>query len=159
MPLTDEERRAAACLLTSENLLGSTRTSGDESTGTSDVDCSETEDPRDYASKVMRCLKRQKMENETCDKYINLDVLPGTSVNCERLFSLAKHILTDTRKKTAPKLFEALLFLKVNRALWDVHDVGVAMGRTAVISTASEGMLADDHDEEDDYTELGNLFE
>jgi hypothetical protein len=159
LPLSDEQRQAASRLLSSENLtpaLDSTRTRGDESRDTSDDDCSDTDDPSDHASKVMRCLKKQRMENDSCDKYVNLNVLPGTSVNCERLFSLAKHILTDTRKKTAPKLFEALLFLKVNRSLWDVYDVGKAMGRIAMVGTAGGGM-ADDDDEEDDYTKLVNL--
>jgi hypothetical protein len=64
------------------------------------------------------------------DHYVNLDVIPGTSVNCERLFSLAKHIMTDTRKSATPILFEALLFLKVNYDLWDAYSVGKAMGRT-----------------------------
>lgn len=58
------------------------------------------------------------------DAYMNLDILPGTSVTCERLFSLAKHVLTDTRKRTSPALFEALMLLKVNRDLWDVILVG-----------------------------------
>lgn len=43
---------------------------------------------------------------------------------------MAKHILTDTRKNTSPMLFEALIFLKVNRSLWDATTVGKAMGRT-----------------------------
>jgi hypothetical protein len=29
-------------------------------------------------------------------------VIPGTSVTCERLLSVAKNILTDTRKNTSP---------------------------------------------------------
>jgi hypothetical protein len=62
--------------------------------------------------------------------YIDLNVLPGTSVNCERLFSAAKFILSDTRKRTSPKLFEALLLLKVNRNKWNSVAVGKAMGRT-----------------------------
>ena len=62
--------------------------------------------------------------------YENFDVIPGTSINCERLFSLAKHIMTDTRKSTTPILFEVLLFLKVNYDLWDAYSVGKAMGRT-----------------------------
>ena len=58
-------------------------------------------------------------------------MIPGTSVNCERLFSLAKHILKDARKRTTPILLEALLFLKVlNYDLWDAYSVGKAMGRT-----------------------------
>jgi hypothetical protein len=40
--------------------------------------------------------------------------------------------------------------------LWDVYDVGKAMGRIAMVGTAGGGM-ADDDDEEDDYAELVNL--
>ena len=43
-------------------------------------------------------------------KYVNLDVLCGTLVECERLFSVAKNILTDTRKGTSPAVFQALLW-------------------------------------------------
>ena len=128
MPLTDEQRTAAACLLSDAN----------RTTGATEADRLTTNDEEDersavenYAQKVEKRLKRQKMETDTVDNYINLDVLPGTSVNCERLFSLAKHILTDTRKTTSSLLFEALIFLKVNRSLWDMYDVGRAMGRTA----------------------------
>ena len=59
---------------------------------------------------------------------MNLDSLPGTSVNCERLFSHAKFILSDTRKRTSPNLFEALLLLKVNATYWNQYSVAEAMG-------------------------------
>ncbi len=84
-----------------------------------------------YAEKIKDRLKRQKKGNDTlASQYINLDILAGTSVSCERLFSSAKHILTDTRKSTSPAVFEAILLLKVNRTEWDVHTMGRAMGRT-----------------------------
>ena len=89
-----------------------------------------------YASQVVKRLKVQMREKVQREQYCNLDVIPATSVNCERLFSLAKHILTDTRKNTSPLLFEALLFLKVNRNLWDAYSVGKAMGRTREIEVA-----------------------
>jgi hypothetical protein len=67
---------------------------------------------------VAKQVKVEKVESSVGrEQYVNIEVIPGTSVNCERLFSLAKHILTDTRKNTSPVLFEALLFLKVNRTL------------------------------------------
>ena len=98
-----------------------------------------------YSETLERRLKRQKtLEIETSDIYCNLDMLPGTSVNCERMFSLAKHILTDTRKRTSAPLFEALLLLKVNRQMWNEHSVGRAMGRSA-----------DYNDDDDDDTHLG----
>jgi hypothetical protein len=64
-------------------------------------------------------------------------MLPGTSVNCERLFSMAKFILSDTRKRTNPNLFEALLLLKVNTRFWSVYSVGEAMGMTAATTTVA----------------------
>ena len=84
-----------------------------------------------YSEGLQRKLKRQRTEAQAdkAKSYINLDALPGTSVNCERLFSAAKFILSDTRKRTSPKLFEALLLLKVNRNYWNVYSIGKAMGK------------------------------
>ena len=62
--------------------------------------------------------------------YIDLEMLRGTSVNCERLFSAAKFILSDTRKRTSPTLFEALLLSKVNSSYRNVYSVGQAIGRS-----------------------------
>ena len=64
-------------------------------------------------------------------------------MNCERLFSAAKFILSDTRKRTSPKLFEALLLLKVNKCYWNEMSVGKAMGRTVVDSV---GNVVDEDD-------------
>ena len=74
---------------------------------------------------------------------MDLHVLPGTSVNCERLFSAAKFILSDTRKRTSPKLFEALLLLKVNKSYWNALSVGKAMGMTV---DAGGNVVVDDDD-------------
>ena len=55
-------------------------------------------------------------------------MLPGTSVNCEWLFSAAKFILSATRKRTrSPTLFDAMLLLKVNSSYWNVYSVGQAI--------------------------------
>ncbi len=75
--------------------------------------------------------------------YIDLNVLPGTSVSCERLFSAAKFILSNTRKRTSPKLFEALLLLKGNRNKWNSVAVGKAMGRTVNGNVVSEEDMLD----------------
>jgi hypothetical protein len=89
------------------------------------------EDEISYSEELQQKLKRQRTEVQAdkAKSYINLDALPGTSVNCERLFSAAKFILSDTRKRTSPKLFEALLLLKVNRNYWNIYSVGKAMGK------------------------------
>jgi hypothetical protein len=88
------------------------------------------EDELSYAQKVDARIKRRKTnEDAIATKYVNLSILCGTSVVCERLFSVAKNILSDTRKKTSPPVFEAIILLKMNRSEWDVYMMGKAMGR------------------------------
>ena len=87
-----------------------------------------------YSEELQQKLKRQKveqMEQEKPKVYMDLTLLPGTSVNCERLFSAAKFILSDTRKRTSPKLFEALLLLKVNKLYWNSISVSKGMRSSA----------------------------
>jgi hypothetical protein len=131
LKLTDEQRIEAVRLLKSEpHLLETTSDSQEGSSEESGAGGTPVQER--YSETLERRLKRQKtLEIETSDIYCNLDMLPGTSVNCERMFSLAKHILTDTRKRTSAPLFEALLLLKVNRQMWNEHSVGRAMGRSA----------------------------
>ena len=164
MPLSEEERCAASCLLvdfvTSPESEGSGAGGADSVLGSDD---DEEGGHGDYAKLLERRLKRQKRNNDgtenyinfdSTENYINFDVLPGTSVNCERLFSLAKHILSDTRKKTSPRLFEALLFLKVNRKLWDVYDVGIAMGRLSAAASRGDHSAGDSEDDDSVYEPL-----
>ena len=81
-----------------------------------------------YVRKVEYHRKRKKIKHENVvSKYVNLDVLCGTLVECERLFSVDKNILTDTRKGTSLAVFQALLLLKVNRKEWEVYTVGKAI--------------------------------
>jgi hypothetical protein len=86
-------------------------------------------------------------------------VLAGTSVSCERLFSAAKHILTDTRKCTSPAVFEAILLLKVNRSEWDVHSMGRAMGQTTgtrlTVNADADITIDSDTDEDPDLFYAG----
>jgi hypothetical protein len=58
------------------------------------------EDEISYSEELQQKLKQQRTEvqAEKAKSYINLDALPGTSVNCECLFSAGKFILSDTRK-------------------------------------------------------------
>jgi hypothetical protein len=84
-----------------------------------------------FARKVeLRMMRRKTNNNDVASKYVNLDVLCGTSVQCEQLFSVAKNILTDTRKSTSLAVLQAILLLKVIRKEWDVYTVGRAMGRS-----------------------------
>ena len=151
LPLSEEQRTAVAVLLkTQQEKLGTSSTADteDSSDNTQDV-----EDFREetYTEALERCLKRQKTMNaDTLDIYCNIDMLPGTSVNCEQQFSLAKHILRDTRKQTLASLFEALLLLKVNRRLWNEYSVGHAMEQSSTNSSDHE----DYYEAEDEETDM-----
>jgi hypothetical protein len=85
-----------------------------------------------YSQLLQRKLKQQKRvsESEQQDVYIDLEMLPGTSVNCKQLFSAPKFILSNTRTQTSPTLFEALLLLKVHSSYWNVYSVGQAIGQS-----------------------------
>ena len=54
---------------------------------------------------------------------MDCDFILGSAAEVERLWSIANHVLTDERKKTSPLMLEALLFLRVNIRLWDIHTV------------------------------------
>jgi hypothetical protein len=61
-------------------------------------------------------------------EYINCGFIYGSSAEVvERLWSHAKHILTDECKgNMTPLMFKTLLYLKVNMRFWDVDDVVTA---------------------------------
>ena len=55
------------------------------------------------------------------------DHVIGSAAEVERLWSIARYILTTTRSRMTPMMFEALLFLRANRELWDETTVQKAM--------------------------------
>jgi hypothetical protein len=126
LQLTDELRLSAIPLLKPSTYDGAS-VFDDEDVDFNDNDDNDGRGEDSYAKQLER--KRQQRADkgeESGIMYINLDMLPGTSVNCERLFSAAKFILSDTRKRTSTLLFVALLFLKVNSQHWNVFSVGEA---------------------------------
>ena len=70
--------------------------------------------------------KKRRLSDEE-QEYIDCSFLVATSNTVETLFSTAKHILTDLRKAMSPIMFEAILFLKINRGYWDLPMVASAM--------------------------------
>ncbi len=75
-------------------------------------------------------LKRKKQKfSEVQDRYINCDFILGSVAEVERIWSLAKYILADTRKSTSPLAFEAIVFLNVNANYWNERTVQLAMSR------------------------------
>jgi hypothetical protein len=71
---------------------------------------------------------RKKRRNEP-QEYINVQIVQSTSCSIERLFSDSKYILTDYRKSMSPILFQAILFLKKNKYLWNAETVAKALHR------------------------------
>lgn len=69
-------------------------------------------------------MKRQKLEFEgRPSAYRNvLHVLPTSNI-AERLFSRARLVLSDRRKNLTLSHFEMLLFLWINKGLWDVRTI------------------------------------
>jgi len=53
----------------------------------------------------------------------NLDHVLGSAAEVERVWSWARYVLTTQRARMAPVLFEAIMFLKFNRDLWDEKTV------------------------------------
>ena len=122
LSLSNQEREAISGILMP--ISDCTATSEAEAVTDSSLGESAGEDEEeDYDNILEQRLKRQKTDTEDHRTYWNVEMITGTSVNCERHFSLAKHILTATRKQTTPAMFKALLILKVNRKWWDHHKV------------------------------------
>ena len=69
-------------------------------------------------------VNRKNRRTDDNPKYVNCDFIFGSCAEVERLWSIAKFILTSERKgNMSPFLFEAIVFLKMNQRLWDLSDV------------------------------------
>ena len=68
-----------------------------------------------FADRIL-ASKRPQLE-------LSLKWIPATSNIAEQLFSSARHIFSDNRKKMTPVNLEAILFLKANKKLWDAQVV------------------------------------
>jgi hypothetical protein len=85
-------------------------------------------------------IKRQKKENAENieDIYMNLDPICGSAAEVERLWSIAKYILTVQRKSMTPQMFKALLFLKMNEHFWDLELIQRAVHRNVTQRAAKK---------------------
>ena len=95
----------------------------------------------------------------------NLDHVLGSAAEVERVWSWARYVLTTQRARMAPVLFEAIMFLKFNRDLWDEKTVQLAYdlftkdkhdeyAKEKVRKAAKEAAdIADDADDDMEYNE------
>ncbi len=69
------------------------------------------------------CGQRNVGANRANAAYINCSFIFGSCAEVERLWSVAKNILTDSRKGMMdPVMIETIIFLKLNRRLWNIND-------------------------------------
>ena len=100
---------------TQEEMLAPFRQANNASIG---VGISPVKPDTPYALQALK-KKRKVITNE----FIDMSFIPPTSNIVERLFSAARLVLTDYRKSMSPYTFECVMFLKINRELWDASLV------------------------------------
>lgn len=59
--------------------------------------------------------------------YQDLRFMGGASASVECLFSSAKYVMKERRNRMTPVMFEAIIFLKTNRACWSSRLVAKAI--------------------------------
>ena len=100
----------------------------DEDDEYSDENDTEEDRDRNAAQKLLdenRERKRARFQKPT--RYRCMNHIHPTTNKVERLFSRAKLVLTDMRKRMTPRHVELLLFLRMNRSLWNEVTVEQAM--------------------------------
>ena len=84
-------------------------------------DDDEANDEAGYAERILDEAHKDKRRKVDFSKYRStIHVLPQSNL-CERLFSLAKLIMTDRRQSMNPSTLNDVLFLKSNHHLWNVN--------------------------------------
>ena len=82
------------------------------------VDNYDDADDVGYAMRILNNAESNKRARTDKSKYRSTQHVTATSNLCERLFSLAKLIMSYLRKHMDPDHLEWLLFLKANKNLW-----------------------------------------
>lgn len=77
---------------------------------------------------------------------MNLSFILGSAAVCERLWSIAKMVMSDRRKELSPVVFEAILFLNQNQHLRDTNDVQAALVRNRSNRTQERIAEAEEHE-------------
>ena len=84
------------------------------------------------ADRMRDRIKKRKagvFEADLSSPYRNADFICGSAAEVERLWSIAKNVLTNNRSRLTPAMFETLLFLKTNDEYWDIQSVQEAYTR------------------------------
>ena len=84
------------------------------------------------STRMKECTKKGNagvMETMNTSPCQNVNYICGSAAEVERLWQIVKHVLSNSRSRTTPNLFQALVFLKVNREYWDCRSVQKAHGQ------------------------------
>ena len=115
--LTDAERGAVESLKI--DIIAIDNEGGEEEKDNDDGDSIAAE--LDKVEEEERAASAGEQQNAS---YVNCNFIYGSCAEVERLWSMAKHILTEDRRGMMDAvMFEIFIFLKVNRRLWELGDV------------------------------------
>ncbi len=73
-----------------------------------------------------RLAKRRKFGHVT-ESYINCKFILGSVAEVERLFSMPKYVMAESRRSRNPQLFEAIMYPKFNERFGDARLVSDAV--------------------------------
>jgi len=91
----------------------------------------------DIADIIEQQIKKTKTNADNIELHGDLLYIPPTSNIAERLFSLAKHVLTDYRASMSHERFEGIMLLKSNRSFWSMNDIKNALQKKENIIVAN----------------------
>ena len=116
--MTQQEMEAAKCLLKKEWPALFPK----EKKRKQDNDKEEDKDNHDPSSltQFLHALQQEEQVNDSMQsQYLtNLKWIHPTTCIVESLFSICRHILTYDRRRMLPRIFEAIIFLKMNKEFW-----------------------------------------
>lgn len=78
----------------------------------------------DWASSL---LSKRKVSENSKSSYFSMKFIRPTSCDVERLFSVSRNILSYERQSMTPERFEHVIFLKMNKRLWDAGVISRLM--------------------------------
>lgn len=104
-----------------------------------------------YTDRIVRMAEETKVNKA---EYRSLAHVCPTSVMVERLFSDAKHIMTDDRRHMDPSTLDMLLFLKNNKDLWNAQTIDEILNKEA--SAAAPATIGNKRPHDDDDEEGGS---
>ena len=108
----------------------------------------------DWASSL---LSKRKVSVNSKSSYLSLKFIRITSCDVERLFSVSRNILSYERQSMTPERFEQVIYLKMNKRLWDA-------GVISRVFAVSDDVGPDDDSNpdlliiEDEFQELGGIY-